>query len=93
MNENLKVMLVYQAGLANVFSVTSFNLANYGRDAVRLLQADFAACENFALGIGTAGAVVRSAHCNQAGDIAGAKWSDSLEDAPFSESQHPVKAN
>ena len=93
MSKVLRVMLVYQAGLANVFRVTSFNLADYGRDAVRLVQADFRTCENFAHGMGCAGAIVRTAHCNQAGDIAQARWSLALEDAPFSENQRPVKAN
>ncbi|KKL23441.1 hypothetical protein LCGC14_2425340 [marine sediment metagenome] len=91
--DSLKVMLVYQAGIANVFSVASFNLAHYGRQAIRLMQADFAACENFARGAGWAGAVVRSAYCDQAGDIGECRWSDVLEDAPFSESQRPIKAN
>ena len=68
-------MLVYQAGLANVFEVASLNLADYGRDALRLRQGDFRSCENFANGLGCAGVVVRSAHCNRAGDVARAPWS------------------
>lgn len=36
-----RFFLVYQAGIANVFEVKSLNLANYGRDAKRVYQADF----------------------------------------------------
>ena len=93
MSKALRIMLVYQVGIANVFRVTSFNLADYGRNAVRLKQSDFRTCESFSLDMAAAGAIVRSAQCNQAGDIARAQWSETLGDAPFSESQHPVKAN
>lgn len=85
-----RAMLIYQGGIANVFQVESFNLADYGRDAKRLLQADFRACEHFARGLAAAGVTVRSAHCNQAGDIQGAHWFAELCDAPFSDSFHPV---
>ena len=87
---NRKAVLVYQAGIANVFAVTAFNMADYGRNAVRLLQADFRACEWFAKGLAAAGYLVASAHCNQAGDIAHAKWSDELPDAPFFDKMCPV---
>ena len=87
---DLRVMLVYQAGIANVFGVQSFNLADFGRDAKRILQSDFHSCENFARGMEAAGAIVRSAHCNQAGDITHAHWSAILQNAPFSESMRPV---
>lgn len=83
-------MLVYQAGIANVFSVTSANLADFGRDAKRLLQADFRACENFARGLAAAGVIVHSVACNEAGDIAKSHWTDDLESQPFSENFHPV---
>ena len=85
-----RAMLVYQAGIANVFEVKAFNLSNYGRDAKRLAQADFRTCENIAYGLGLAGVLVRSAACNQAGDIRDAKWSEDLESQPFSEKFHPI---
>ena len=86
-------VLVYQAGIANVFEVESLNLSDYGRDARRLLQADFRSCESFSRGLGAAGVCVRSAHCNMAGDIAGSKWSEDLDDAPFSDQQSRVHMN
>ena len=52
----MKVVLVYQAGIANVFEVDSLNLSDYGREARRLLQGDFRTCEAFARGCGAAGA-------------------------------------
>lgn len=85
-----KAVLVYQAGIANVFAVECFNLANFGRDAFRLMQADFRTCESFAMGLKVAGVTVMSFHCNQAGDIRESLWSDWLLDAPFNDKFHPV---
>jgi hypothetical protein len=81
-----KAALVYQAGIANVFDET-------GDAKRRLLQSDFRSCESFARGLGAAGYSVRSVHCNRAGDIAAETWSETLEDAPFRESMHPVITN
>ena len=89
----MKAMLVYQAGIANVFEVASFNLTDYGRDARRLLQGDFRSCEMFALGLGAAGVKVRTAACNAAGDIARGHWTEDLEAQPFHDSFRPVVAN
>lgn len=89
----MRVMLVYQAGIANVFEVKSFNLADYGREAIRLRQGGFRECLDFACGLGHAGAIVRTAHCNRAGDIREAVWSEDLDSAPFSESMTNLKAN
>ena len=83
-------VLVYQAGIANVFAVTSLNLADYGRDAKRLIQGDFRTCEAFASGMAASGVRVGSVACNLAGDVFKAKWSDDLDSAPFSESFRPV---
>jgi hypothetical protein len=85
-----RIALVYQAGIANVFEVQSFNLADYGRDSKRLLQADFRACENFARGMAAMGAIVRSVAANVAGDCSNVQWSDNLDDAPFSDAFRPV---
>ena len=85
-----RIVLVYQAGLANVFEVTSFNMSDYGRDAKRLMQADFRSCENFARGMQAAGCVVATAGCNMAGDIASHKWTIDLDSLPFSDKFCPV---
>ena len=86
----MKAVLVYQAGLANVFAVSSFNMSPFGRKARRLMQADFAACENFARGLAAAGWHVASAQCNQAGDIIEARWSDDVDAMPFRDAARPV---
>ena len=85
-----KAVLVYQAGIANVFEVECFNMVSFGRDAKRLLQSDFRTCESFASGLKAAGVKVTSVHCNMAGDIVDAKWNDDLSEAPFSDQFHPV---
>jgi len=85
--------LVYQAGIANVFEVESANLADFGRDAKRLMQADFKACENFARGLAAAGVSVYTASCNKVGDIVGQTWTMGLEDCPFRESARAVYSN
>jgi len=93
MAQTLKAFLVYQAGIANVFTVEAFNLAPYGRDAVRVYQGDFRGAEHIAHGMAIAGAMVRTAACNQAGDIVDATWSDDLDAQPFSDRFHPVVAS
>lgn len=94
MSKIKKAVLVYQAGIANVFSVKSFNMTDYGREAIRIVQGDFHTCESIAYGLKCAGVKVMSATCNMAGDIVGQPWSDNLsdnlEDAPFSDKFHPV---
>ena len=88
--ERLRFVLVYQGGVANVFRVESFNLADFGRDATRVYQGDFRTAEAIAIGMGWAGAIVQTVACNQAGDIAKAHWSDDLESQPFSDKFQPV---
>jgi len=85
-------VLVYQAGIANVFEVDCFNLNTTGRNAKRILQADFRTCESFARGLAHAGFKVASVYCNQAGDITHSLWAENLEDAPFSHQFRPVFA-
>lgn len=80
-----KAMLVYQAGIANVFEVDCFNLSGFGRNAKRLVQGSFAHCINFAQGLGAAGVIVATAACNKAGNIVDAHWTDDLDSQPFSE--------
>jgi hypothetical protein len=88
-----RYVLVYQAGIANVFRVTSFNLSDYGRDAERLVQSDFRTAEAFARGLAAAGGIVKSAACNRAGDIAREKWTDDLDEQPFSDKFQPVDSS
>lgn len=85
-----KAVLVYQAGIANVFSVRRFNIQPYGRDAVRLCQADFHTCEAFAAGLAAAGVKVTSYHCNMTGDVAGQPWEEAIWEAPFWDKMRPV---
>ncbi len=85
-----KAVLVYQAGIANVFTVKSFNAADFGRDAWRVAQADFRTCEAFAAGLAFAGYKVATMACNQAGDITHSQWSENLHEQPFSDKFHPV---
>jgi len=89
----LRVMLVYQAGIANLFRVRCFNLQPFGRDATRLYQGDFRGAELLAHGMGMAGAIVRSAACNEAGDIQDRPWSDDLDAQPFADRFLPIHAN
>ena len=74
---------MYQGGIANIFMVDCFNMSNYGRNAKRVYQGDFASAFSVAFGLGLAGFVVRTAVCNEAGDITRRKWSDDLQNSPF----------
>ena len=85
-----RAVLVYQAGIANVFAVEAFNMSDYGRDAKRLIQHAFGPCESFARGLAAAGTRVVTAHCNETGDITNRTWSEDLDAAPFSDQFHPV---
>lgn len=88
MNSELKVpyaILVYQGGIANVFAVEQFALIfATERHARRLFQGDFDRAQSFAIGLGAAGTVVRTAYCNEAGDITNRPWQETSEHAPFS---------
>lgn len=88
--------LVYQGGIANVFSeqsqIDGRNESGRSLLRVRLLQSDFKTCEAYARGLQDAGVTVRSAWCNEAGDIIGSHWRfTGFEDAPFCESFRLVK--
>jgi len=88
-----RAMLVYQAGIANVFAVRCLNLCDYGRDALRLYQGDFHSARMYAVGLGAAGVVVRTAACNMAGDIARYRWTEDLQSQPFAERLIEISAN
>lgn len=81
-----KIMLVYQAGIANVFAVDCLNLNPYGRNARRLLQQAFSPCVWYARGLMAAGWTVKTVYCNRAGDITDAQWSEDENDCPFRDS-------
>jgi hypothetical protein len=85
-----KFMLVYQAGIANLFQVEQFTLTHEGRGARRLYQGDFRSAENIAIGAKIAGAEVRTAGCNMAGDIIEREWTYDLEILPFHDKFNPV---
>lgn len=77
--------LVYQAGIANVFAHTEDKAPR------RLIQSDFHTCECFSHGLQAAGIEVRSAWCNQAGDIINSEWQyTDLDEAPFFDKMRPL---
>jgi len=79
---NDTAILVYQAGIANVFRFTP----ETGK-TTRLMQSDFRACENFIRGWRACGGLTQVAWCNEAGNIQERKWKfDDFDSAPFSES-------
>ena len=87
----MNAMVVYQGGVANVFQVDTFNYGPFNRNAKRLLQGSFRECETFARGMMAAGADVRSASCNRAGDVTDAEWSAHLAGVPFANEIRPVE--
>ena len=91
-----RAVLVYQAGIANVFRVDAFNMSDYGREAHLMIQADFHTCEVYARALARCGTVVRSAWCNMAGSIAACQWKEvsvTGGEGPFSDKWHPVISN
>ena len=92
MKSTRKYVLVYQAGIANIFSVVSFNLSDYGRDAIRVYQGDFHTAEAQLHGMWLGGATVGVAACNRAGDIITQKWDTDIDNMPFRESARPPTA-
>ncbi len=89
----MKIVLVYQSGIANVFEVDAFTLQDHHRYAERLLQADFRTCASFARGCGAAGATVRTASCNVAGDCAKVEWYMGTDGTPFRDEAAIVTVN
>jgi hypothetical protein len=82
--------LVYQIGIANVFEVECLNMAAFGREARRVLQADYRTCEQYARGLAEMGAIVATAHCDQSGDIAGSRWTEGAGDL-WGDKKRPVE--
>lgn len=88
-----RAMLVYQAGIANVFAVDCFNLSTFGRNARLLIQSSFRTCVSVCQGLAFAGVIVRTAACNSAGSIENLKWTDNLDEQPFSDKIVDFRAN
>lgn len=88
-----RAMLVYQAGIANVFKVDCFNLSDYGREAARLYQGDFRGAVMYCRGLGAAGVIVRTAACNMAGDVRLSRWTVDLDEQPFADALVDVACN
>jgi hypothetical protein len=81
-----RAVLVYQAGIANVFAVDHFSLTDATkRNARRLRQHAFSSCVPYAQGLLAAGVDVRTAACNQAGDITDSAWTCDYDTQPFSD--------
>ncbi len=78
-----RAFLVYQAGIANVFRVDSYNLADSNRNAERIFQGSFQGAVHFCRGLAVAGVGIKTAACNMAGDIRGMVWTDDLDEQPF----------
>jgi hypothetical protein len=69
------LVIVYQAGIANVFE-----------DRRRLLQSDFRTCEMFCRGAQAMGATIVPAWANVAGDVSRATWNyEDFDNAPFND--------
>lgn len=69
-----RIVLVYQVGIANVFEVDRFSRHPERRNGRGLLQYDYHSCEMFARGMGAAGCIVRTMHCDMAGDCSQFTW-------------------
>jgi hypothetical protein len=63
----MKIHLVYQSGIANVFKIEE------GK-RVRLLQHAYGPCEDFCRGAKEMGATIKVWHADMAGDAASAQW-------------------
>lgn len=81
-----RAMLVYQAGIANIFAVKDFDLEYDQRKETYLVyQGDFHTAEAIATGMAFAGATIKVAGCNMAGDIRTRTWTNDLDSLPFSD--------
>lgn len=84
----MKFILVYQTGIANLFRVPSFDSYTEGANK-RVYQGSFRTAEAMARGALLAGAEVRVASCNHAGDIAELVWAQGMSDCPFRDAANP----
>jgi len=79
-----KAVLLYQGGIANVYSVACIIPVAEPR---LIYQGDFKTCAAIAQGLGLAGTEVVTMSCNVAGDarLAYKRWVPGREDCPFRE--------
>ena len=90
-NPKLKVALVYQGSMANVFEVDEFFLGNIKkRNTQRVMYDDFHTCECYCRGVIAAGGQVLVASCNEEGEIRERPWSNCMDDAPSADKAIPV---
>jgi len=88
----MKLALVYQAGIANVFEVERHSTyATRRGKTTRKLQHAFKVCEWYARGARDAGAILRVYSCNVAGDCASVPWTQGTAATPFRDEAHPPK--
>jgi hypothetical protein len=81
--DRMKIALVYQGGIANVFLVEAFDADPAVRAARRVIQLDFRTCEWYCRGARLAGAEVRVYSVNAAGDVVDAPWTEGTDDCPL----------
>lgn len=84
-----KFILVYQAGIANLFEVDGFEPYPESRINQRVYQGDFRTAEAMARGMLMAGTSVRVASCNYAGDCSMIKWTPGVGACPFRDKANP----
>lgn len=88
------IVLVYQAGIANVFECDEAGVTQQDRGTSRrILQTDFRTAYWFVRGCGHAGAKVRTMSCNVAGDCARVDWTPGNEGTPFRENATIINMN
>lgn len=89
-----RVVLVYQAGVANVFEVDCFNMRASGRSFTKRIKlGSFRECETYCQGLSDSGIIVKTVGCNQPGDISGLNWTENLEQLPFHDEFRPVDSD
>lgn len=86
----MKFILVYQAGIANLFEVDRL-VRHADSTAVRVFQGAFRTAEAMARGVMLAGAELRIASCNIAGDCSTAEWVRGTGGTPFSYETRPPR--
>lgn len=90
----MKLILVYQAGIANVFQVQKWGFTPAMRgETDRVYQGDFRTAEAMCRGAVYAGAQCVTMACNEAGDISDRIWTHKLAEQPFSDKFRPVFSN
>lgn len=80
LDEIKRVMFVLQPNeQATLFAVDSFNLSDCGRNTIKLFDGESRDGKWFAIGLGTMGAMVRTAYCPHSGDVSKLQWNEDFE--------------